>query len=86
MAGALRLSPALESARLVRHTACLRPVTADGLPIVGRLRANERLFVANGAGKKGILLSPAIARMIAGLVLEGDETAVPAAFRSDRFP
>lgn len=85
MAGVLRLSPALEAARLVRHTACLRPVAVDGLPIVGPLGTSEGVFVANGAGKKGILLSPAIARMIAGLVLNGDDTAVPVAFRSDRF-
>lgn len=83
--GTLKLSPALESARLVRHTACLRPVAVDGLPIVGRSADADGLFVANGAGKKGILLSPAIARMVAALVLEHDESAVPKPFRSDRF-
>jgi glycine oxidase len=89
--GVVRLCPAIESARLARHTACLRPVSVDGLPIVGRASGagpagdSGRLFVANGAGKKGILLSPAIARMVARLALDGDEGAVPSPFRSDRF-
>jgi glycine oxidase len=89
--GVVRLSPAIESARLARHTACLRPVSADGLPIVGRAGGSgpaadsDGLFVANGAGKKGILLSPAIALMVAKLVMDDDEAAVPPPFRSDRF-
>lgn len=82
---ALKLSPALETARLVRHTACLRPVAVDGLPIVGPAADVDGLYVANGAGKKGILLSPAIARMVAAVALDHDKAAVPVPFRNDRF-
>jgi len=84
MEGVLRLAPALEAARLVTQTACLRPVAKDGLPIIGR-GGLDGLYLANGAGKKGILLSPAIARMVAALAIDADEAAVPAPFRSGRF-
>lgn len=84
MDGVLRLAPGLDTAHMVTQTACLRPVARDGLPIIGR-GALEGAYVANGAGKKGILLSPAMARMLVGLALDGDESAVPPPFRSARF-
>ena len=34
--GAVKLVPAMAQARLIKHTACLRPVTSDWLPIIGR--------------------------------------------------
>ena len=36
MNGAIKLMPAIAQAKLVKHTACLRPVTPDWLPIIGR--------------------------------------------------
>ncbi|MBI4305942.1 MAG: FAD-dependent oxidoreductase [Chloroflexi bacterium] len=85
LSGVLKLSPALEGARLVRQTACLRPVSVDGLPMIGPVPGVEGLFIANGAGKKGILLSPAIAEMVAALVLDRRADAVPPPFRVSRF-
>ena len=71
MAGALRVMPDLAQARLVLHTACLRPVTADWLPIVGWAPGWDNVFLTTGAGKKGILLSPGMGKATADLLTQG---------------
>ena len=68
---AARLMPPLAQARLARHTACLRPVTPDWLPIIGQAPGWDNVYLATGAGKKGILLSPAIGKAIADLMTAG---------------
>jgi len=86
MAGVLRIAPAVEDAALAEHTACLRPVSEDGLPVVGPLDGLDGLFVSTGAGKKGVLLSPALAAMLAPAVLgEVGEVPIPAEFLPSRF-
>ena len=70
--GAARLMPAMADARLVKHTACLRPVTSDWLPIVGKAPHWDNVYLATGAGKKGILISPGIGKAIADLITEGE--------------
>ena len=71
MKGATTLIPRLADATLVLHTACLRPVTPDWLPIIGPAPSWSNVFLATGAGKKGILLSPAIGKSISDLITEG---------------
>ncbi len=70
------MSPGLSGAELVQHTACLRPVTPDGMPIVARAPGWDNLYVATGAGRKGILWSTGMAQIVADLVTNG-ETNVP---------
>ena len=74
--GAARLMPAMSRAELVMHTACLRPVAADGLPIIGKAPGSDNVYLATGAGKKGILIAPGIGKAVADLILEGS-TALP---------
>jgi glycine oxidase len=76
LAGAATLLPALAGARVVAHTAGLRPVTPDGLPIVGHVEGWGNVCVATGAGRKGILLSAGLGIAVAE-VLVRDETALP---------
>ena len=71
MKGALELFPVLSQARLALHTACLRPVTQDGLPILGEVPGLEGVYLATGAGRKGILLGPSMAQAVADLVTTG---------------
>ncbi len=86
MAGVLALAPALETAEIVQHTACLRPVTPDEMPILGAMPAYDGLFAANGAGKKGILLSPVMGRMVAGAITgDAGRDPIPAEFDAARF-
>ncbi|HEX6701485.1 MAG TPA: FAD-dependent oxidoreductase [Gaiellaceae bacterium] len=68
--------PALADARVLRHTAGLRPMTPDELPIVGRVDGWNNVCVAGGAGRKGILLGAALGLAAAELLVR-DETALP---------
>jgi glycine oxidase len=82
---AVRLMPSLAEARLVRQTACLRPVTPDGLPVVGKLPDWQGVYVATGGGPKGILLAPAMGRAISDLVRTGRTTLPINACSPERF-
>ncbi len=62
-------SPASEVALL--QWAGLRPMTPDGLPLIGRAPALENVYVATGHGMLGVTLAPATAALLAPLVLEG---------------
>ncbi len=62
-------SPSSEAALL--QWAGLRPMTADGLPLIGRAPALENVYVATGHGMLGVTLAPATAALLAPLVLEG---------------
>ena len=51
LAGAAgRVSTALADARIVRRQACYRPVTDDGLPLIGRVPGLRGAYVATGHG------------------------------------
>jgi len=71
MRGAITLVPQLADSVLALQTACLRPVTPDWLPIIGRAPGWDNVFLTSGAGKKGILLSPAMGKATADLITEG---------------
>jgi D-amino-acid dehydrogenase len=49
----------------------LRPLTSDGLPLIGRTPRDPRVFLATGHGMLGVTLAPATAALLAPLVLEG---------------
>jgi glycine/D-amino acid oxidase-like deaminating enzyme len=66
-----RLSPALAQARVIARQACYRPVTADGLPLIGRIRGLERGYVATGHSVWGILNAPATGEALAELIVDG---------------
>ena len=82
---ATRLMPSVGEAKVVKHTACLRPVTSDWLPIIGRAPGWENVYLATGAGKKGILLSPGIGKATADLVTTGHTELSIAPFAPERF-
>lgn len=82
---AARLMPEMARAEIVRHTVCLRPLSADGLPIIGKAPGWRNAYLATGAGKKGILLSPAIGKIIADLITDGHTDMPTAGFGPERF-
>ena len=85
MRGAKRLMPDAADARVVLHTACLRPLSPDWMPILGRAPGWDNAYLATGAGKKGILLSPAIGKTIADLIVDGKTDLPVSGFTPDRF-
>ena len=62
--GAARIFPRIADARLLVHTAAIRPTTASGLPIVAKAHGWDNIYLANGGGMKGILLCTDVARML----------------------
>ena len=59
----------------------LRPVSADGLPIIG---PTGTAVVATGHGREGIIHAPETARLLARGILDDDWSGVPDAFRPGR--
>ena len=80
MGDLLKMAPSLVDAELVHQTACLRPISADGLPIVGQVPGWQNLYVGTGSGRKGILWSTGMCHGLADLVLKGvtDVPGIPA--------
>ena len=76
MADLLQMAPSLAEAELVQQTACLRPLSADGMPIVGPVPGWNNLYLATGGGRKGILWSTGMAQGLADLILDG-QSPVP---------
>ncbi|GAA2620491.1 glycine oxidase ThiO [Paractinoplanes durhamensis] len=70
---AIELVPDLAECALVETVAGHRPGTPDNAPLLGR--HDERVIVAAGHFRNGVLLAPITADLIAGLVL--DEVADP---------
>lgn len=86
MGDLLKMAPSLSEAKLVQQTACLRPLSEDGIPIVGVVPRWQNLFLATGGGRKGILWSTGMCEGLADLILKGSST-VPglAALDPNRF-
>jgi glycine oxidase len=84
-AALMRMLPTMADAQVVYQTACLRPVTSDGLLVLGRVPGIEHVYMATGAGRKGILYGPAMGRAIADLILTGSTKIALEAFAPGRF-
>jgi glycine/D-amino acid oxidase-like deaminating enzyme len=66
-----RLSPAFRPDRIIARQACFRPVTQDGLPLIGKVPGSEGAYVATGHSVWGILNAPATGEALAELVADG---------------
>ena len=80
-----RVFPELANAKVAKHTACLRPVTPDWLPVLGRAPGWENVYLATGAGKKGILLAPGIGKSVADLMTTGETDLSIQGYSPERF-
>ena len=70
--------PGLGTARPISEWCGLRPMSMDGLPIVGAVGGVDGLSVATGHGMLGLTLGPVTGEMIANHVLGGgDERLEP---------
>jgi glycine/D-amino acid oxidase-like deaminating enzyme len=70
------LSPALASAEVLASQACHRPVTQDGLPLIGRIAGLEGAYIATGHSVWGMLNAPATGEAVAELILDGTSSTV----------
>jgi D-amino-acid dehydrogenase len=62
-----------------------RPITPDGLPVLGALPAHPRVVLATGHNMIGVTLAPVTGRVIARLLLEGEAGIDLAPFAPTRF-
>src|SRR5206468_10370987 len=80
------ISPALAAAPILARQACFRPVTEDGLPLMGQVPGVDGAFVATGHSVWGMLNAPATGEAMAELILDGGTTRVDlAAFAPGRL-
>ena len=66
-----RISPILASSRVLSNQACFRPVTEDGLPLIGAVPGVSGAYLATGHSVWGILNAPATGEAMAELILDG---------------
>jgi glycine/D-amino acid oxidase-like deaminating enzyme len=66
-----RLSPVFRADRIVARQACFRPVTQDGLPVIGKVPGCEGAYIATGHSVWGILNAPATGEAMAELIVDG---------------
>ena len=67
-----------------RVMAAPRPMTPDGLPIIGPLKGAPDVVVATGHGMLGMTLGAVTGELVAELVADGRDS-IPMAFRPSRF-
>jgi len=81
------LSPALATAPIVARQACFRPVTEDGLPLIGAVPGLAGAYVATGHSVWGMLNAPATGEAMSELILDGATQQVDLApFAPARLP
>lgn len=82
---ALQVAPGLHGATLREMRIGFRPVTPDGLPVLGRIPGLANGFIATGHGPNGLTLGPSAGALIVDLIRgEVDEDEL-APFAAGRF-
>jgi glycine/D-amino acid oxidase-like deaminating enzyme len=81
------ISPALAAAPIKARQACFRPVTEDGLPLIGAVPGIDGACVATGHSVWGMLNAPATGEAMSELILDGAAHRVDLApFAPGRLP
>jgi len=81
------ISPVLRSAKILARQACYRPVTRDGLPLIGPAPGVAGAYIATGHSVWGILNAPATGEAMAELIVDGAARGVDLApFDPGRLP
>jgi D-amino-acid dehydrogenase len=66
-------------------SAGLRPMTPDGIAVIGRLAPYGSVYVATGHAMLGLTLAPRTAELLAGMILDGREPEELLPFSPARF-
>lgn len=82
---AYAISPRLKGLEISEKWAGLRPRAADDLPIFGKYRDINGLYIATAHFRNGILLAPLTANILAAQILEGDISKYLEIFSPNRF-
>jgi sarcosine oxidase subunit beta len=79
------LAPSVANMHIIRSYAGLRPITPDGMPIIGRAPGLPGFIIAAGHGGDGLILSAVTAEMVAGIYTGEADPSDYAPFAADRF-
>ena len=71
LAEALRVAPGLAGAQIREIRVGLRPVSQDGLPILGPVSGIANLLLATGHGPVGLQLGPYSGKVVAETIIDG---------------
>ena len=71
-----QISPELGAAKILAEQACFRPVTQDGLPLIGRAPGVDGVYVATGHSVWGMLNAPATGESMAEMIVGEAATTV----------
>lgn len=82
---ALRVAPGLADATLVDIRIGFRPMSIDGLPILGRVPQAEHVYVATGHGPSGLTLGAVSGAAVADSILGNEPVAPLEQFSLARF-
>ena len=82
---AAAILPSLGNASMLSTWAGLRPMTRDGLPMIGADAEYPSVIYACGHGKNGILLAPLTGALVAAAVTGTQPVINPALFSPSRF-
>ena len=81
------VAPELAAVEVLATQACYRPITRDGIPIIGKVPGVEGAYVATGHSVWGMLNGPATGEALAELIVTGRASSVDLApFDPTRLP
>ncbi len=83
LAKAVRMVPAIGTCGVLDSWAGLRPLAADGYPIIGKIA--DRIVAATGHFRDGILLAPSTAEFVSELICDGRVHPLIRPFGVERF-
>ena len=66
---AIRVAPGLKDTEIREVRVGLRPLSEDGLPVLGPVPGVERIFLATGHGPSGLQLGPYSGKVVADMML-----------------
>jgi D-amino-acid dehydrogenase len=81
----LAIAPGLAAATVVEVRVGLRPVSADDLPVLGRVPGWDNVHLVTGHGTEGLLLGPYSAALVARGIERGESAGGPLPFGVARF-
>ena len=73
------------SLNYIGQTVCLRPISIDQKLIIGPHPFFNNVYIANGGGKKGILLGPLMGNIIANFITNYEQPSYVELLGPDRF-
>jgi D-amino-acid dehydrogenase len=82
---ALRVAPGLAAAELREIRVGLRPLTPDGLPVLGRVPGVGGIFLVTGHGPTGLTLGAYSGKLVADQMLDKPLEVDLGAFAVSRF-